>query len=166
MQIFPVADARHQLDAQQVREGEHHPVVGHMLAAPDLLTALQAIDDGAGLERPYRNAPRTLDLDLLLYGSARVDSPTLTVPHPRRWERAFVLVPLRETAPSQVADARMSAVRQSCAFDAGGPAPRAGGHSCLPHVRRGGAKNVRWPVWRCAPRPALRCRCAGPAYVL
>lgn len=81
-----------------------------MLTPPDLLTALQAIEDGAGRERPYRNAPRTLDLDLLLYGRARVDSPTLTVPHPRMWERAFVLVPLREIAPSQVADARMSAV--------------------------------------------------------
>lgn len=85
-------------------------VVATTLTAPDLLTALQAIENGAGRERPYRNAPRTLDLDLLLYGSARVDSPTLTVPHPRMWERAFVLVPLWEIAPSQVADARMSAV--------------------------------------------------------
>ena len=72
------------------------------LTAPDLLAALQAIEHGAGRERPYRNAPRTLDLDLLLYGSANIDSPNLTVPHPRMRERAFVLVPLHEIAPGQV----------------------------------------------------------------
>jgi 2-amino-4-hydroxy-6-hydroxymethyldihydropteridine diphosphokinase len=76
--------------------------IGTTLAAPDLLTALQAIENAAGRERPYRNAPRTLDLDLLLYGSAQIDSPALTVPHPRMWERAFVLVPLQEIAPQRV----------------------------------------------------------------
>jgi len=80
------------------------------LSAPDLLTALQAIENGAGRERPYRNAPRTLDLDLLLYGSARIDSPALTVPHPRMWERAFVLMPLREIAPALVTDEMLNAV--------------------------------------------------------
>ena len=49
---------------------------------------------------PYRNAPRTLDLDLLLYGDQRIASPTLTVPHPRLHERAFVLLPLAQVAPS------------------------------------------------------------------
>lgn len=78
--------------------------VASTLTAPDLLTALQAIEDGAGRERPYRNAPRTLDLDLLLYGSARIYSPELTVPHPRMWERAFVLIPLCEIAPGLVND--------------------------------------------------------------
>ncbi len=68
-------------------------------SAPALLTALQAIEAKAGRERPYRNAPRTLDLDLLLYGSASIDSAQLTVPHPRMHERAFVLVPLAEIAP-------------------------------------------------------------------
>jgi 2-amino-4-hydroxy-6-hydroxymethyldihydropteridine diphosphokinase len=72
------------------------------LTAPALLAALQAIENGAGRERPYRNAPRTLDLDLLLYGSARIDSPHLTVPHPRMGERAFVLVPLHQIAPGLV----------------------------------------------------------------
>ncbi|MBT9554090.1 MAG: 2-amino-4-hydroxy-6-hydroxymethyldihydropteridine diphosphokinase [Hydrogenophaga sp.] len=72
------------------------------LTAPDLLATLQTIEHGAGRERPYRNAPRTLDLDLLLYGSASIDSETLTVPHPRMWERAFVLVPLHEIAPGLV----------------------------------------------------------------
>lgn len=72
------------------------------LSAPALLDALQAIEQVAGRERPYRNAPRTLDLDLLLYGDARIDSTRLTVPHPRMGERAFVLVPLAEIAPQRV----------------------------------------------------------------
>jgi 2-amino-4-hydroxy-6-hydroxymethyldihydropteridine diphosphokinase len=80
------------------------------LTAPDLLTALQAIEQGAGRERPYRNAPRTLDLDLLLYGSAHLHSATLTVPHPRMGARAFVLVPLHEIAPRLVTDGALKAV--------------------------------------------------------
>jgi 2-amino-4-hydroxy-6-hydroxymethyldihydropteridine diphosphokinase len=64
-----------------------------------LLAELQGIEQAHGRERPYRNAPRTLDLDLLLYGTEIVDTPTLTVPHPRLLERAFVLVPLLEIAP-------------------------------------------------------------------
>ncbi|MCB2017962.1 MAG: 2-amino-4-hydroxy-6-hydroxymethyldihydropteridine diphosphokinase [Hydrogenophaga sp.] len=81
------------------------------LTAPALLTALQSIENAAGRERPYRNAPRTLDLDLLLYGSARIDSPTLTVPHPRMWERAFVLVPMAEVAPELVPSDAVSSVK-------------------------------------------------------
>jgi 2-amino-4-hydroxy-6-hydroxymethyldihydropteridine diphosphokinase len=84
--------------------------VATSLTAPGLLAALQAIETAAGRERPYRNAPRTLDLDLLLYGSARIDSPTLTVPHPRMWERAFVLVPFKEIAPYLVPEATLGAV--------------------------------------------------------
>lgn len=72
------------------------------MTAPALLAALQAIEQAAGRERPYRNAPRTLDLDILLYGGGRISSPTLTVPHPRMHERAFVLVPLAEIAPGLV----------------------------------------------------------------
>ena len=72
------------------------------LAAPDLLLRLQALENGAGRERPYRNAPRTLDLDLLLYGHAGIASVNLTVPHPRMWERAFVVLPLAEIAPALV----------------------------------------------------------------
>ena len=72
------------------------------LAAPDLLLRLQALENGAGRERPYHNAPRTLDLDLLLYGHARIVSAKLTVPHPRMWERAFVVMPLAELAPGLV----------------------------------------------------------------
>ena len=84
--------------------------VATTLTAPALLSALQSIETAAGRERPYRNAPRTLDLDLLLYGSARIDSPQLTVPHPRMWERAFVLVPLKDVAPSQVTDQHLAVV--------------------------------------------------------
>ncbi|MGM9490253.1 2-amino-4-hydroxy-6-hydroxymethyldihydropteridine diphosphokinase [Ideonella sp. YS5] len=69
------------------------------LEAHTLLRALQDIEDGFGRERPYRNAPRTLDLDLLLYGDAQFSDPVLTVPHPRLHLRAFVLHPLAELAP-------------------------------------------------------------------
>lgn len=84
--------------------------VSTTLTAPDLLAALQAIENAAGRERPYRNAPRTLDLDLLLYGDARIESPDLTVPHPRMGERAFVLVPLREIAKERVTDEMLGSV--------------------------------------------------------
>lgn len=70
--------------------------------APRFLAALQGIERRAGRERPYRHAPRTLDLDLLLYGEGRIESPALTVPHPRMRERAFVLLPLAELAPARV----------------------------------------------------------------
>lgn len=64
-----------------------------------LLRELQAIETAFGRERPYPNAPRTLDLDILLYGQLRMDSPTLTVPHPRMTERAFALIPLLQLDP-------------------------------------------------------------------
>jgi 2-amino-4-hydroxy-6-hydroxymethyldihydropteridine diphosphokinase len=80
------------------------------LIAPVLLDHLQQIEQAAGRERPYRNAPRTLDLDLLLYGSARMDSRHLTLPHPRMLQRAFVLVPLAEIAPGLVSAAQLHAV--------------------------------------------------------
>jgi 2-amino-4-hydroxy-6-hydroxymethyldihydropteridine diphosphokinase len=82
------------------------------LSAPELLAALQALESAAGRERPYRNAPRTLDLDLLLFGAARIESATLTVPHPRLRERAFVLLPLQELAPERVQAADLAAVAQ------------------------------------------------------
>ena len=70
------------------------------LAAEALLRGLHAIEQAHGRERPYRNAPRTLDLDLLLYGDAVIDTPELVLPHARITERAFVLVPLLELAPA------------------------------------------------------------------
>lgn len=84
--------------------------VATTLTAPALLAALQTIETAAGRERPYRNAPRTLDLDLLLYGDARIESPSLTVPHLRMWERAFVLVPLSEVASAMVDAKALQAV--------------------------------------------------------
>ena len=85
------------------------------LSAPALLDALQALEHAAGRQRPYPNAPRTLDLDLLLYGEARIDSARLTVPHPRWCQRAFVLRPLAELAPQRVSAALLHAVAdQAC----------------------------------------------------
>ena len=67
-----------------------------------LLAALQAIELAHGRERPYRNAPRTLDLDILLYGELQLADDVLTLPHPRMAQRAFVLIPLLEIAPDAV----------------------------------------------------------------
>ena len=66
------------------------------LAPGPLLEGLQAIEKRHGRERSFANAPRTLDLDLLLYGDSTLDTPLLTLPHPRMHERAFVLRPLLE----------------------------------------------------------------------
>ena len=72
------------------------------LAPRALLDALQAIETEQGRERTVRNAPRTLDLDLLLYDGETIAEPGLVVPHPRMHERAFVLAPLAEIAPGCV----------------------------------------------------------------
>ena len=84
--------------------------IATQLPPHDLLAALQAIERAAGRERPYRNAPRTLDLDILLYGDLRLDSATLMLPHPRMHERAFVLLPLAELAPDRVLPQWLSGV--------------------------------------------------------
>ena len=75
-----------------------------------LLEQLQAIEQRAGRERSYRNAPRTLDVDLLMYGSKRIKTATLVVPHPRMMERAFVLRPLADIAPALVKAKHLRAV--------------------------------------------------------
>jgi 2-amino-4-hydroxy-6-hydroxymethyldihydropteridine diphosphokinase len=80
------------------------------LTAPALLAQLQQLEQTAGRERSFRNAPRTLDLDLLLYGAAHISSPHLELPHPRMMERAFVLVPLAEIAPDKVSEVQLNAV--------------------------------------------------------
>lgn len=69
------------------------------LAAESLLAELQAIEARHRRVRSFPDAPRTLDLDLLLYGEERLTSQALSVPHPRMQERAFVLAPLVEIAP-------------------------------------------------------------------
>jgi len=68
----------------------------------ELLMACQHIENQAGRVRPYVNAPRTLDVDVLLFGEASILSAFLQVPHPRMNERAFVLLPLSELAPQLV----------------------------------------------------------------
>ncbi len=76
------------------------------LAPPALLAALLDIEQRHGRARSFRNAPRTLDLDLLLYGAAHFHEDHLTLPHPRMTERAFVLLPLTDIAPDLVIPGR------------------------------------------------------------
>jgi len=80
------------------------------LGALELLAHLQQLETDAGRERRYRNAPRLLDLDLLLFGDERINCERLTLPHPRMLQRAFVLVPLAEIAPHKVSAAQLAAV--------------------------------------------------------
>jgi 2-amino-4-hydroxy-6-hydroxymethyldihydropteridine diphosphokinase len=80
------------------------------LDAEQFLVALQRLEAQAGRERPFPNAPRTLDLDLLMHGNSVIDTPTLTLPHPRMRERAFVLKPLSEIAPDKVPRAALARV--------------------------------------------------------
>lgn len=71
------------------------------LSPRQLLDVLQEVERRHGRERSVPNAPRTLDLDLLLYGRRRLDEPDLTVPHPRMWGRTFVMEPLSEVCDLQ-----------------------------------------------------------------
>jgi len=80
------------------------------LGAHALLDAMQQLELQAGRERPYRNAPRTLDLDLLQHGDGALHTPTLTLPHPRMTQRAFVMLPLAEIAPQLVTPQQLAAV--------------------------------------------------------
>ena len=84
--------------------------VSTCLTAPQLLAEMQALELAAGRVRPFLHAPRTLDLDLLLYGDAHIASASLVVPHPRMGRRAFVLLPLSEIAPALVSTAQLAAV--------------------------------------------------------
>lgn len=72
------------------------------LSAHELLYALQAIEEQQGRTRLFKNGPRTIDLDLLLHGSSTINDPELTLPHPRMTERAFVLKPLADIAPTLI----------------------------------------------------------------
>lgn len=85
--------------------GEYLNAVAHVrtgLAPIELLRALQAIESRHGRVRPFAGAPRTLDLDLLLYDDLVLAGDELIVPHPRLHDRAFVLVPLAEIAPGRI----------------------------------------------------------------
>lgn len=89
------------------------------LAPLDLLDALQAIENDQGRERLERWGPRTLDLDILLFGDHLIDQPRLKVPHYQMHLRAFVLYPLAELAPAalQLPDGRrLSALLEACPF--------------------------------------------------
>lgn len=87
--------------------------------ARQLLQALQDIEQRHGRLRPYRNAPRTLDLDLLLFGEQQIHEPDLIVPHPRMHERAFVLQPLSDLAPDLVlAQGPISTLLAACSDQA------------------------------------------------
>jgi 2-amino-4-hydroxy-6-hydroxymethyldihydropteridine diphosphokinase len=72
------------------------------LAPFELLAALQKIEHAFGRERPYFHAPRTLDLDILMYGDLCLNTPTLTLPHAGLTLRAFALAPLLEIAPDLI----------------------------------------------------------------
>lgn len=81
-----------------------------------LLAQLQALELHFGRERPYRHAPRTLDLDLLFYGQRHVASAALTLPHPRAHERAFVLAPLSDLAPDWPLDCGLTVAQALAAL--------------------------------------------------
>lgn len=124
-----VARSRFYLSAPVEAEGpDYINAVAHLdttLTAPRLLRALLQIEQRAGRTRPYWHAPRTLDLDLLLYGTGQIWSDELTVPHPRMMERAFVLRPLHEIAPDRVPEAALAAVA---------------GQPCVPWEESGGKR--------------------------
>jgi 2-amino-4-hydroxy-6-hydroxymethyldihydropteridine diphosphokinase len=84
--------------------------VDTQLSAPDLWGHMQRIEQAAGRVRPYHHAPRTLDLDLIFYGQAVMNSPALVLPHPRWRERAFVLQPLSDLAPARILASDWAAV--------------------------------------------------------
>ena len=85
-----------------------------------LLDALLAIEKRFGRVREFPNSPRTLDLDIILYGESEVREPGLTIPHPRMHERAFVVVPLAEIAPEQIVPGRGRAADLVAGVDAAG----------------------------------------------
>ena len=82
------------------------------LTAREILDALLVVERERGRARPYANAPRTLDLDLILFGDAVIDEPGLIVPHPRFRDRRFVLEPLAEIAPDLVDPVTLLSMRE------------------------------------------------------
>jgi 2-amino-4-hydroxy-6-hydroxymethyldihydropteridine diphosphokinase len=91
------------------------------LSPRELLAACLAVEDEFGRTRPMAWAPRTLDIDLLLYGETMIDEPDLRIPHPRLQERAFVLAPLSEIAPDQIHPVLRQTIRTLAAALPPGP---------------------------------------------
>lgn len=89
-----------------------------LLAPRALLEGVLAIERARGRVREIPNAPRTLDLDIVLYGEEVIDEPGLTIPHPRMLERAFVLLPLAEIAPHAMVPGAGPAARLAARVDA------------------------------------------------
>jgi 2-amino-4-hydroxy-6-hydroxymethyldihydropteridine diphosphokinase len=81
------------------------------LSTLELLDAILNIEHLAGRERPFANAPRVLDCDLLLYGDVKMTTEKLTLPHPRMFERGFVLLPLAEISPNLTSPSGESIVK-------------------------------------------------------
>jgi 2-amino-4-hydroxy-6-hydroxymethyldihydropteridine diphosphokinase len=94
-------------------------LIATCLGPRQLLDALLEIERRHGRHRGVPNGPRTLDLDIVLYGNRVLHEPGLTVPHPRMHERAFVIVPLAEIAPRRVVPGRGSVSRLLARIDAG-----------------------------------------------
>lgn len=92
--------------------------VATTLPALELLHALLALEASFGRDRPFPNAPRVLDLDLLLYDDLVMQTSELTLPHPRMHERGFVLYPLSEIAPDLdiPGKGRVTDLLQACAY--------------------------------------------------
>ena len=90
--------------------------ISTQLSPENLLEALLNIEKEAGRQRPFANAPRELDLDLLLYEDLTMHTKKLTLPHPRMFERAFVLLPLAEISPNLTCPSGESIVKLAQAF--------------------------------------------------
>lgn len=95
-------------------------VVQTVYGAEELLAQLHAVEQRFGRTRSFRNAPRTLDLDLIDYAGQIHRSDTLTLPHPRAHERSFVMLPLAEIAPDYAIAVHGSAARLAAALGNGG----------------------------------------------
>ena len=90
--------------------------ISTQLSPEDLLEKLLNIEHEAGRQRPFANAPRVLDLDLLLYDNVTMHTEKLTLPHPRMHERGFVLLPLAEIAPELIIPNGGNVVKLALAF--------------------------------------------------
>lgn len=90
--------------------------ISTLLSPETLLEKLLNIENEAGRERPFANAPRVLDCDLLLYDDATINTRNLTLPHPRMFERGFVLLPLAEIAPNLTLSNHSNIVKLALTF--------------------------------------------------